>query len=194
MFLAFYRGFHKRSFANVITWLIRTLTGGPYSHVAIVFGDGAAAEASGRPLFRKTAGVRWVPASNLTYGDWDLIAVAATERDEAVVSAFVARHIGGRFDWPAVLRFIMPWIKPSPGKWFCTGFALKALQAAGLARNVPADICPNGLIRTIQDNSEGLFVCGNSNNCRCLCSHQRYPTLSNDSLEYLANNRLEKPM
>ena len=56
------------SFANLITWLIRTLTGGPYSHVAILFSDGTAAEASGRLLFGKTAGVKWLPASRLTRG------------------------------------------------------------------------------------------------------------------------------
>lgn len=172
MFLAFYRGFHGRSFANVITWLIRKLTGGPYSHVAIVFGDGTGAEASGRPLFRRTAGVKWLPAARFSQGGWDLLPVAATEREEATARAFVAGHIGEGFDWASLWRFVIPWLKPGPGKWFCTGFVLKALQSAGLARNIPLNVCPSALMRVIEANDQGSFMCGNPD-CRCFCPHRR---------------------
>jgi hypothetical protein len=144
MYLAFYRGR-----GDAVTWLIRLLTRGRYSHVALLFSDGAAAEATGRPFLR-SAGVRWLPASELRGDDWDLVPIFATREQERHIRAFVTARIGARFAWGAVWQFVLPCVRPARGAWWCVDFVLRAFQSVGLLWNIPTRICPNGLIRLLQ--------------------------------------------
>ncbi len=157
MHLAFYRGE-----GDAITWAIRTLTGSPYSHVAILFSDSRAAECTGKPCWRST-GVRWrsepweTPSDKST-GDWDLVPVRATAAQERRVRWFVDAHLGQRFSWRGVLSFLAPRLTGkvedvganSQTGWICTTFAMSAMRSAGLLADVPINLCPGSLIEALE--------------------------------------------
>ena len=138
MRLAFYRGP-----GDWITRTIRVLTRGPYSHVEIVFTDGARFSASGRA----PSGVRF---NREPHGEgWDFLCIPATPHQERVARCFCAVLEGSAFKWRGLYRFIFPLLGDGPNSdWYCSELVLWVLQRCfGYLKGVKLKIHPNQLHR-----------------------------------------------
>lgn len=51
--------------------------------------------------------------------------------DEAAASAFVARQLGKRYDWTALVGIVLRADWADPSRWFCSELAAAAVQAGG---------------------------------------------------------------
>lgn len=140
MEIAFYRGP-----GNLITWTIRLITAGPYSHCELVFSDGNRAEATGRKTATQAKGVRWT-AEPFPYFYWDLVRVPATHAQEIAAMRYVMQHAGKPFDWRGVASFLFPWIRSQPDARYCSEFVLATLQeCCGILLDAGPHISPNEL-------------------------------------------------
>lgn len=117
------------------TWLnalVRRVTRSLYSHAELVMdmGDGARpplcyssdSRALGIVRFRRMA---------LPSEAWDLVPVVVTPDEFRTVWAFTIREEGSPYDLLGALRFIVPWMPPSPTGWFCSDLIVSAFQRAG---------------------------------------------------------------
>lgn len=138
--LAFYRGK-----GNWITYLIRLLTLGIYSHTELVFNENECFSASGRGA----ACVRWVH-QDLTNG-WDFILISVPPHEIEKVRAFANQFVGLPYNWTGMLKWLFPWLQPKPDHWYCTELLVMVLQECfGLLQGVPRQISPKRLYRLLE--------------------------------------------
>lgn len=138
MKLAFYKGA-----GDWITRTIRVLTRGPYSHVELVFTDGARFAASGRA----PAGV-WF--THEPHGEgWDFLCLPATPDQERIARSFCAVLEGSAFKRRGLYRFVCPFLGDGPNSdWYCSELVLWMLQRCfGYFDGVKLKIHPNRLYR-----------------------------------------------
>lgn len=142
MRLAFFRGS-----GDWITKAIRLLTRGPYSHVELVFSDGARFSASGRV----PAGVWFTHEPHGS--DWDFLCIPATPDQERIARTFAAVLEGSAFQWRGLFRFLFPFVGDAPkSHWYCSELVLYVLQRCfGLLEEVPLKISPNKLYRVLTE-------------------------------------------
>lgn len=123
--------------------LIRWWTWGPYSHTELVFSDGMWFSSSPRD-----GGVRFkqiIACSN----SWDFVTVSTNEQ---IVRNWCNQQ-SGAYDWFGVLRFVFPFLHPSPHHWFCSEICLTALQQVGLLKGMqPSAISPNRFYKLLCNN------------------------------------------
>ena len=141
VYLALYRGRRDGAWyrpgvaaARLSDWIIRTLTGSPYSHceLALPHGNGQYDCCSSSI---RDGGVR-VKGMPLPSEKWDLIPVDVSP--EQVYAALVAT-IGAKYDWLGATGVIARW-RHDKRKWFCSEWCAWTL---GLAN--PERFCPGGL-------------------------------------------------
>ena len=141
VYLALYKGrrdgaWYKPSVATarVSDWIIRKLTGSPYSHceLALPHGNGQYDCCSSSI---RDGGVR-VKGMPLPSEKWDLIPVDVSP--EQVYAALVAT-IGAKYDWAGATGVIARW-RHDKRKYFCSEWCAMAL---GLAN--PERFCPGSL-------------------------------------------------
>ena len=146
VYLALYKGrrdgaWYKPSVATarVSDWIIRKLTGSPYSHceLALPHGNGQYDCCSSSI---RDGGVR-VKGMPLPSEKWDLIPVDVSR--EQVYAALVAT-IGAKYDWLGATGVIARW-RHDRYKWFCSEWCAMAL---GLAN--PERFCPGSLAAYLQ--------------------------------------------
>ena len=146
VYLALYKGrrdgaWYKPSVATarVSDWVIRKLTGSPYSHceLALPHGNGQYDCCSSSI---RDGGVR-VKGMPLPSEKWDLIPVDISP--EQVYAALVAT-IGAKYDWAGATGVIARW-RHDKRKYFCSEWCAMAL---GLAN--PERFCPGSLAAYLQ--------------------------------------------
>ena len=146
VYLALYKGrrdgaWYKPSVATarVSDWIIRKLTGSPYSHceLALPHGNGQYDCCSSSI---RDGGVR-VKGMPLPSEKWDLIPVDVSP--EQVYAALVAT-IGAKYDWAGATGVIARW-RHDKRKYFCSEWCAMAL---GLAN--PERFCPGSLAAYLQ--------------------------------------------
>lgn len=151
--LAFYRGP-----GDWITWLIRLVTFGPFSHVELVFSDGVGFSASGRDGCVRFSRVEGLEDEKR----WALVPLEISREDELRLRVFCRRYLRLPFDWNGVLSFLLPWKRSDRGRWYCTELVLLVLQQElGLFIDVHRRLSPNDLYRELQwliENRKSEFL------------------------------------
>lgn len=132
--------FYKAAAGGVVDRLIDTFSGRDgYSHVELVFSNGAFFSSSSRDGGTRFKFIRPDPAS------WDLVDVPMDDVAESLVRRFCNEQAGKKYDWLGVFGFVLP-TRPEQGHWFCSEVCLAALQQCGfLAGCRPWKVSPNTL-------------------------------------------------
>lgn len=115
--------------------LIRWVTKSPYSHCEI-----AIAQDNGHyrclSSHVRDGGVR-EKILRLAPENWDIVP-ASLEAEAAL--AFFAREKGSGYDYSGVLRFVLPFLRASKTRWFCSEFVAAALGMDRPERQSPQDV------------------------------------------------------
>ena len=146
VYLALYKGRRDGAWyrpsvaaARVSDWIIRTLTGSPYSHceLAVPCADG---QYDCYSSSIRDGGVR-LKTMPLPPEKWDLIPVDVSPEQvyEALAATFAAKY-----DWLGATGVIARW-RHDKRKWFCSEWCAMAL---GLAN--PERFCPGSLATYLQ--------------------------------------------
>lgn len=106
----------KHNFYHKITaWW----TKGPFGHVDLVLSDDRIV--SSVPKF----GTAY---RNITLDDtYVLIDVEIDPEVEPKIITWIDGELGCKYDYLGAARFVLPWMKESPTRWFCSEFVAKAL-------------------------------------------------------------------
>jgi uncharacterized protein YycO len=126
---------------GIVSGLIRWQTRGQYSHAAMLLPDGRVLESwegAGVRIteLRDWAGVDVYEVPWMTAAQWQTAIALAT------------KHVGKKYDWWSVIRFVSRRKMPANDRWFCSELVFHALQAAGvnlLERIDPAEVSPGML-------------------------------------------------
>ena len=126
--LAAYHG-TKKGISGVYNRAVRVIGRGPYSHVELVWADLAAIQ-SGEPCLSGSAswmdgGVRTKRIS-YTSGNWHFFPLPWAD-PEAALDWFQMRE-GAGYDLVGNARFLLPFIRDSRSRWFCSEAAAAALE------------------------------------------------------------------
>jgi hypothetical protein len=123
--LAFYKGRGNTAFQRFQNGLIRSVTGGIYSHVELISGAALPGHcsmclsASGRD-----GGVRQKRIL-LTAESWDLVLLPM---DAEAPCQFIRDHLGARYDYAGLmLSQVLAFGRHNPDQWFCSEICAAAL-------------------------------------------------------------------
>lgn len=119
--IAFYKGTH----VGVKGWynrLVRWWTRGPFSHVEVVFSDGACGSAS-----YVDGGVRYT-SIDFNLAKWVLVPLPAAL--EPAARAYFDVHQGEGYDLLGNLRFLFDFLPDDPRKKFCSEAVAESLGIA----------------------------------------------------------------
>lgn len=113
---------------------------GGYSHAELVFRDGT--------CLSSTYG------AGVTLGDRDLTGWLVVDlpfvpyETERAIREWAKGEVGSGYDALGVARFVLPFLRQSPDRWFCSEIVVAALQLAGFFPGVKAwTVSPNRLRR-----------------------------------------------
>lgn len=141
VYLALYRGRRDGAWyrpgvaaARLSDWIIRTLTGSPYSHCELAV-PCAGGQYDCYSSSIRDGGVRF-KTMPLPPEKWDLIPVDASPEQ---VHEALAATFGAKYDWLGATGVIARW-RHDKRKWFCSEWCAWTL---GLAN--PERFCPGGL-------------------------------------------------
>jgi|SRR6185369_2368035 len=151
MKVAFYKYTGRPGIAGLFDALIRKVTKGPYSHCELVFPDGWCYSASiqdGGTRFKKVA---------FDEGKWDFIELEFTREQMRKSEAFCLDERKCGYDYPGVFRFLVPAIRESKNRWFCSEIVCAALQEGGLLWGgvKPWQVHPSGLHNLLRSTLNG---------------------------------------
>ena len=100
--------------------VVLAVTGGKYAHCGIVIDH---------TLFQALPG-QGVVSSPFNISDgWTCVNLP--NLDERAALKFVAHELGCGYDWCGVARFVLPFLKPSKSRWFCSELAAAVVTAGG---------------------------------------------------------------
>ena len=134
MQIALYKGPTGSSIRHFIShWAIRIWTWSKYSHAELVI-DGICYSSSVRD-----GGVR-AKRINLDSGKWDVFDVPATQEDMEYALAWFAENRGSAYDWLGIKRFVVPFVRHDPDKWFCFEAVGDMLGLAGTHKLTANDL------------------------------------------------------
>ena len=129
-------------FGKLICWWTR----GPYYHCSVLFSDNILVEAT------QGFGVRMFIFEYYDPDHWDAIDIPMTKEEESEIQTWAIKEIGCKYDWAGLIWsqiFRIP--REHPDKWFCSEFAVAALQqVARLSGIKPCSVSPNGLARLLK--------------------------------------------
>lgn len=125
---------------SVISWAIRWQTRSKFSHAAFQFGDSIIESVEGIGVRQ-----RFFESSD---ANAKRLAVELTEKQYYNLLTWAQSHIGEKYDWIAILRFLSrrSWYRDDT--WFCSEFVFAGLESVGklLFKNTePWEVSP-GLI------------------------------------------------
>lgn len=134
--LALYKGPADDWLHKLGHWIVCIGTLSRYSHVELVV-DGVCYSSSSRD-----GGVR-AKVIDLYSGHWDVFPV---DGDAERAKAWFIAHMGQKYDWLGVLRFVpgLKWLPRRKDEWFCSESV-----AASLGVRKPSRYTPAGLYRTL---------------------------------------------
>lgn len=127
---------------GLLSAAIRLQTASDFSHASLLMPDGRtvieAWQGAGvqRTTLTGTQGVSAFDVPDMSLAQWD----AAIE--------FADAQVGDGYDYRGVFRFLLPLVKPSPRRWFCSELVFAACQTAGcdlLSRVEPYRVSPGML-------------------------------------------------
>lgn len=122
MAVALYKGPpHDGWWHWICHYAVRIWTRSRWSHAELVI-DGVCFSSSPRD-----GGVR-SKVIDLSSGRWDVFQVAA---DEAQALRWFGEHVGNRYDWAGIWRFVVPFLPHARNRWFCFESVGSALGLAG---------------------------------------------------------------
>lgn len=108
----------KSSF-GLYACLIRLATLGRYTHCAVEI-DGVVYQAK---IFKG------VYKSEYIASEWDNeVQLFVNKEDTKKCVKFLESELGCGYDWLGVIKFVIPWIKASKSRWFCSELVVAALQ------------------------------------------------------------------
>ena len=116
--------FYKAS-GNTIDKLIRLFTNSKYSHCELLLPDGRMFSSDGWDNGK----VRYTTQYNLD--NWDILTFDIKDSELATLISWCDHKIGLQYDWLGVTRFIIPFIKQDPDKWFCSEIVCAGLEFIG---------------------------------------------------------------
>lgn len=128
---------------SLIGLLIRWQTRSPYSHIALQFGDMIVESHANTGVVS-----RYVQAGDEVA---DVFSVEVTEDSYRRMLEWCLSHVGDKYDWLAILRFISRKRCWSDVKWFCSELAYAAFQHVGinlLVRTEAWEVSPGMLVRS----------------------------------------------
>ena len=137
MIVAFYKA-TRPGLEGIYSRAVRFIEHGPYSHCEVIFSDGTSASAS---FIDK--GVRFKQI-NYNPENWDFVSVPDAVHDAA--KEWFAEHEGRGYDVWGNVAFVLPIVKHSAGKWFCS-------EAIAAAIGMPDahKYGPNGLAKVLRE-------------------------------------------
>jgi len=142
--LAFYFGP-----GDALTSIIRSVTGGPFSHVELVFSDRRCFSSSGRRGIGGEGGVRWVSKA-LDEGWWLVELPEVTPAQEAAAVAMANSFVGLPFDWFGLVDFVIPIFPKRKDRWYCSEICLLVIQDCfEMLPGVSRKIHPNKLFNLV---------------------------------------------
>ena len=117
-----FRFIAERKFGSAF---IRWATWAPYSHVEMVLPEGYLGA-------RLRGGVR-VRSLNYTRPSKELLVhVNVTPDQEKKALAFARAQLGQKYDWLALVAFMLHSVKRNPKRWFCSELVTATLEIAGV--------------------------------------------------------------
>lgn len=135
---------------NFIDKIIRIITNSKYSHCELLLPDGRMFSSDGwnNGIVRYT--------DKYTLCNWDFVNIDITEYELSTLLSWCDHKVGLKYDWMGVARFIIPFLKQDPEKWFCSELCCAALKFIGkLSRKVESfKMSPQNLYDTLV-NHEG---------------------------------------
>jgi hypothetical protein len=151
--LAFYQGRGNTVFQRFQDGLIRSVTGGIYSHVELISGAALPGHcsmclsASGRD-----GGVRQKRIL-LTAESWDLVFL---RMDDEAPCQFIRDHLGARYDYAGLmLSQVLAFGRHNPDQWFCS-----EICAAALGLPNPQRVSPQFLFDVVTWAGNGMRTIG----------------------------------
>jgi hypothetical protein len=126
--LAFYKGEGTSMDA-----LVRLVTKSRYSHIEVSI-DGIFWSSSARDGGVRPRRLQPNPAS------WDFVHVARTPEEVNQARRVFLTNRGAKYDWLGVFRFLLPFLKPSSSRWFCSEIAAEALGLSDPHKLSPGDL------------------------------------------------------
>lgn len=120
--LIFYKG-HDGFFGKLVRWW----TSSPYSHVALLFhsADGALILIEAMP----GVGIRERRMATIDPAEWTTIQIPVSPSSYDHLLAWARQDLGEPYDWSGLFWSQVLHIPRShPDKWFCSEFAVAALQ------------------------------------------------------------------
>src|SRR5579885_702873 len=98
---------------NPVSLTIAGWTGGPYSHVELVFSNGDSFSSDFRD-----GGVRIAKGIDFSSPVWECVEVKPNS--EPAIRKWAEKQCGKPFDWRYILAFVCPWVKVgAPKSWGC---------------------------------------------------------------------------
>ena len=110
---------------NFIDKIIRIITNSKYSHCELLLPDGRMFSSDGWDNGK----VRYTTQYNLD--NWDILTFDIKDSELATLISWCDHKIGLQYDWLGVTRFIIPFIKQDPDKWFCSEIVCAGLEFIG---------------------------------------------------------------
>lgn len=135
--LYFYKGPASDKWHQLAHKLICWFTGSPYSHVELTI-DGTSYSASARDN-----GVRG-KVIDLSTGRWDVVTLQLDPAQEMDALEWFGEHMGQRYDYAGVFRFVIPYLPQRSKQWFCSEAC-----AAALGLTDPSDWTPGLLAQKL---------------------------------------------
>ena len=138
VFIAFYKGGRRKGESPLkYAWdyAVRLRTASPYSHCEIAIEQGWGVYECISSSMRD-GGIRG-KAMQLPKDRWDILPCTLTERE---AREWLSREQGKAYDYAGALRFVLPFLRQAPQKWFCSEFVAAALGIDNPSGQTPASV------------------------------------------------------
>jgi len=143
--LAGYKG-PGRIFDKIVRWVTKSI----YSHTELIFFPDKYSEVS----FSADAWENKVRFAKFQYNpvNWDFVDIEITVDQYSDMYKAALSLEGHKYDYLGVLGFVIPFIKASKNRDFCSEADLWVLQNGGLFMGVnPSKVCPGLLMQFAKD-------------------------------------------
>lgn len=123
--------------------LIGWWTGGPYSHVELVFSNGECFTSSPRD-----GGVRFKQI-DINPEHWNRVSITVAAEKEAEIYTWCESQVGLKYDWLGILGFVLPIHFRTRRAWYCSEICSYVLDRF-IGHQLPLKISPNGLYTLLE--------------------------------------------
>lgn len=148
---------YKRA-KDLLGWLIRWWTWGPYSHCELRFSDGMCFSSSWvrerRGILGIRAGTRFKKIEP-DPGKWDRWRIDISAREELAIRKWCEMESGKPYDVWGILGFVFGKDMDAPHAWYCSEICSRALSVFGI-HQFPRKVSPNKLA-SIMRSRPGIF-------------------------------------